>query len=131
MEQIARDKEAIQSLALSDLLTRLDLSKDAQVPTYRVLYLENLPNEKETKEKHQEIVRKIVNWPRDDNNRVRFDVFFANLITQINFFQFDCCMNVLMTLILAFHPDFYFLINKDKVEKIQLKYIMMLQRYLR
>ena len=40
-------------------------------------------------------------------------------------------MNVLMTLILAFHPDFYILINRDKVEMIQLKYVMMLQRYLR
>ena len=78
MGQISRDKEAIQSLALSDLLSRLDLSKDTQVPTYKVLYPENLPNEKKTQEKHQEIVRKIVNWPRDDNNRVR-----SNVVLQI------------------------------------------------
>ena len=78
MEKIARDMETIQSLALSDLLSRLDLSKDTQVPTYKVLYPENLPNEKETQEKHQEIVRKIVNWPRDDNNRVR-----SNVVLQI------------------------------------------------
>ena len=36
-----------------------------------------------------------------------------------------------MTLILAFNADFYTLVNRDRVEKIQLKYIMILQRYLR
>ena len=37
----------------------------------------------------------------------------------------------LMALILAFNADFYTLVNRDRVEKIQLKYIMILQRYLR
>ena len=46
-------------------------------------------------------------------------------------FQFDTTMVVLMTLILVFHADFYTLINRDKLEKIQMKYIMILHRYLR
>ena len=78
MEKIARDKETIQSLALSDLLSRLDLSKDTQVPTYKVLYPENSLNDRETQGKHQVIVRKIVNWPRDDNIWVR-----SNVVLQI------------------------------------------------
>ena len=36
-----------------------------------------------------------------------------------------------MTLILTFNADFYTLVNRDRVEKIQMKYIMILQRYLR
>ena len=36
-----------------------------------------------------------------------------------------------MALILAFNADFYTLVNRDRVEQIQLKYIMILQRYLR
>ena len=40
-------------------------------------------------------------------------------------------MVVLMSLILVFHADFYTLVNRDRVEKIQLKYIMILHGYLR
>jgi hypothetical protein len=37
----------------------------------------------------------------------------------------------LLTFILLFNADFYTLQNRDRVEKIQMKYIMVLQRYLR
>jgi hypothetical protein len=36
-----------------------------------------------------------------------------------------------MTLILAFNADFYTLVKRGKVEEIQMKYIMMLKRYIR
>ena len=36
-----------------------------------------------------------------------------------------------MTLILTFNGDFYTLVKRDKVEEIQMKYIMMLKRYIR
>ena len=67
MKNIAKNQETIRSLALSDLLSRLDLSKGTQLPTYKVLYP---ANDSRTQDKHQETVRKIVNWPRDDDNRV-------------------------------------------------------------
>ena len=70
MKNIAKNQETIRSLALSDLLSRLDLSKGTQLPTYKVLYPETLANDSRTQDKHQETVRKIVNWPRDDDNRV-------------------------------------------------------------
>ena len=40
-------------------------------------------------------------------------------------------MVVLMALILVFHADFYTLVNRDRVEKIQMKYTIILQKYLR
>ena len=71
MKNIAKNQETIRSLALSDLLSRLDLSEDTQLPTYKVLYPETLANDRGTQKRHQEIVRKIVNWPKDDDTRVR------------------------------------------------------------
>ena len=71
MRNIARDQETVQSLALSDLLSRLDLSKDTQLLTYKVLFPEILVNNREIQKRHQEMLRKIVNWPRDENNKVR------------------------------------------------------------
>ena len=47
------------------------------------------------------------------------------------FLQFDYLLVSLMTLILAFNADFYTLVKRDKVEEIQMKYIMMLKRYIR
>ena len=75
MVNISKDQETIQSLALSDLLSRLDLSKDisdTRMPTYEDLYPEGWLSNRESQEKHQEIVRKIVNWPIDDNYKVRY-----------------------------------------------------------
>jgi hypothetical protein len=72
---ISKDQETIQSLALSDLLSRLDLSKDisdTRMPTYEDLNPEGWLSNRESQEKHQEIVRKIVNWPIDDNYKVRY-----------------------------------------------------------
>ena len=71
MRNIARDQETVQSLALSDLLSSLDLSKETQLLTYKVLFPEILVNDREIQERHQEMLRKIVNWPRDENNKVR------------------------------------------------------------
>ena len=71
MRNIARDQETVQSLALSDLLSSLDLSKETQLLTYKVLFPEILVNDREIQERHQEMLRKIVNWPRDENNEVR------------------------------------------------------------
>ena len=46
-------------------------------------------------------------------------------------FKFDYWMVLLMNLIIIFHADYYTLVNRDRVEKIQMKYIMILHRYLR
>ena len=40
-------------------------------------------------------------------------------------------MVVLMALILVFNADFYTLVNRDRVERIQMKYTLILQKYLR
>ena len=63
----------MDSLALHDLVSRLDLSKDmadTQMPTYENVYQQTLVGDKSMKEKHQEIANKILKWPRDDDNNV-------------------------------------------------------------
>ena len=75
MVKISKDPGTMNSLALHDLLSRLDLSKgvsDTRIPTYEDLYLANWFTDRHTQLKHQEAVTKILNWPRDDNNRVSF-----------------------------------------------------------
>jgi len=113
---ISRDPKTVNSLGLEELLSRLDLSKNVEEtrrPEYKELYPENWVADAKIREQHQETVNKIVRWPRDENN------------------QFDPLMVALMTLILAFHADFYTLVNRERVEKVQLKYIIILQRYLK
>ena len=63
----------MDSLALHDLVSRLDLSKDmadTQMPTYENVYQQTLVGDKSMKEKHQEIANKMLKWPRDDDNKV-------------------------------------------------------------
>jgi hypothetical protein len=49
----------------------------------------------------------------------------------LKLFQFDCSLALLLTLILLFNPDFNPLLTRSVVEPIQLKYVILLQRYLR
>ena len=63
----------MDSLALHNIVSRLDLSKDmadTQMPSYENVYEQTLVGDGSMKEKHQEIVKKILKWPRDDNNKV-------------------------------------------------------------
>ena len=74
MVKLSKDPDTMDSLALHNLVSRLDLSKDmadTQMPTYENVYQQTLAGDKHLMEKHQEIVNKILKWPRDDNNKVR------------------------------------------------------------
>ena len=73
MLKIHKDQESMNSLALHDLLSRLDLSKDVEdtrMPAYEELYPDSWVEDKSTRDRHRDAVTKIVNWPRDENNRV-------------------------------------------------------------
>jgi len=99
------------------LLSTLDmagsLARMARMVTYEELYPVGWAGNKGAERRHRDAVYKITNWPKNKEGK------------------FDTTMVVLMTLILVFHADFYTLINRDKLEKIQMKYIMILHRYLR
>ena len=48
-----------------------------------------------------------------------------------NLMQVDPYLVTLMSLILLLNPDFYALKNRQNMEDLQLKYILILQRYLK
>eukprot|EP00092_Neocalanus_flemingeri_P023610 GFUD01025604.1.p1 GENE.GFUD01025604.1~~GFUD01025604.1.p1 ORF type:complete len:567 (+),score=140.62 GFUD01025604.1:112-1812(+) len=108
--------DIVTSLNLHGLLSRLDLSKgvsNTRMAAYEDLYPDGWAGDRGAERRHKEAVYKIVNWPRDDEN------------------VFDYWMVTLMSLILVFNADFYTLVSRDRVEKIQLKFIMILKRYLK
>ena len=73
MVKISKDADTMNSLALGDLVSRLDLSKDmadTQMPTYENVFQQTLVGDKNMKEKHLDVFNKILRWPRDDDNKV-------------------------------------------------------------
>jgi hypothetical protein len=66
-----------------------------QLPSYDDLYPKNWANNPAVEARHREIDKKIVAWPRDENN------------------QIDANMMMLMTIILLFNSDFSTLKNRE------------------
>lgn len=110
---IVSNPDIIESLDLSTTMSRLNLSDIPQFPTYHQIFPEKWANDSQVERKHEEIMRRIQSWPKKEDN------------------ELDYNMVILMTLMLMFNADFDGLINKTLVENIQLKYSMLLQRYLR
>jgi hypothetical protein len=80
----------MNSLALHELLSRLDLTKDVEetrMPAYEELYPDSWLEDKSTRDRHRDAVTKIINWPRDENNRVSklFGFCISSLAFQIWF----------------------------------------------
>ena len=73
MLKIYKDEDSMNSLALHDLLSRLDLSMDVldtRMPVYEELYPDSWVDDKHARDRHREAVTKILDWPRDENDEV-------------------------------------------------------------
>jgi len=116
MRALAQDENLVKTLELEGLISRLDLSSDSSEtrrPSYKELYPAGWATDTQAELVHREALTKIVNWPIDHNRK------------------FDYQMACLLLFIIAFNADFYILENKKMVENIQMKFTMILQRYLR
>jgi len=113
VSDIASNPAIMESLDLSQMMSRLNLSEIPKFPTYQEIYPQKWANNDEVEQRHMEIIKRLQSWPRKDNNELDFN------------------MVILMTLMLIFNADFDGLVNKTIVENVQLKYSMLLQRYLR
>jgi len=112
-KDIAKNKKLMETLGLEDKLAHLDINDHAiKMPRYQTLFPANWANNKEVEERHRQIFKKILMWTTIDN-------------------KMDGDLHKLMRLILFFNPDFTPILQRDKVEKLQLKYILLLQRYLK
>jgi len=120
VHSLLEDSSLMASLDMSSVLSRLDLSKtsaDTRRPAYDNLYPHNWVGDQQNERRHREAFIKLTSWPA-------YSVGY-----QKN--KFDYLLVSLMTVILAFNADFYTLLERDKLEKIQMNYIKVLNRYLR
>jgi len=113
VSDIVTNQEFIESLDLSQMMSRLNLAEVPKFPSYQQIFPEKWANNKDVEQRHMEIINRIQNWPRSDTK------------------ELDYNMVILMVLMLIFNADYEGLINKALVESVQLKYSMLLQRYLR
>jgi len=112
-KDIAENKKLMETLGLEDKLANLNINDQViRLPRYQTLFPDKWANNREVEERHRQIYRKILHWPTIDN-------------------KFDGPLVLIMTMILIFNPDFSAIVHREKVEKLQLKYILLLQRYLK
>jgi len=110
---IVSNPDIIESLDLSQMMSRLNLSETPKFPTYQEIFPEKWANNSQVEQRHMDIMRRLQSWPKKEDN------------------ELDYNMVILMTLMLIFNADFEGLANKALVENVQLKYSVLLQRYLR
>merc|ERR1712233_207757 len=114
VKELAASKYDVENLELSKMLEKLDLKESIPtMPAYEDLYPEHWANNDELERRHRDLMLKIKLWPINDKN------------------EFDCNLVLMMMLILFFDTHANSLAKSENVGKIQLKYSLLLQRYLK
>jgi len=114
VKELAASKHDVENLELSKMLEELNLQESTpRMPAYDDLYPEHWANNDHLESRHRELMLKIKKWPMNDKN------------------EFDCNLVLMMMLILFFDTHANSLAKSENVGKIQLKYSLLLQRYLK
>ena len=79
MRALSRNHNLVKTLELEGLMSRLDLSTSSQRPFYTDLYPEGWRRDTTAEVLHREAVHKIVHWPVDESNKVKFKIFLRFL----------------------------------------------------
>lgn len=103
----------VENPNMVEIITKLPVKISPTILSYEELYPDNWANNKEKEDRHRELVKKLQRWPTDEKNQLDYSLVF------------------LMTTILLFNSDYNPLLTRSIVEPIQLKYVILLQRYLR
>jgi len=114
--EIAANHEMVESYDLSLIMSRLQLGAalgGPQFPTYRDVFPSGWTRDTDTEARHEHIMTRIQSWPFDEQN------------------QFDQTMLLLICLVLLFSADPDTLQHRAQVERVQLQYSTLLQRYLK
>eukprot|EP00091_Calanus_sinicus_P017419 TRINITY_DN37650_c0_g1_i1.p1 TRINITY_DN37650_c0_g1~~TRINITY_DN37650_c0_g1_i1.p1 ORF type:complete len:188 (+),score=31.30 TRINITY_DN37650_c0_g1_i1:66-566(+) len=114
MKELSKNPNLVKGLEIEDLVSRLDLSMDPSVsrrPSYDELYPAGWARNRLTEFIHREAVIKIMHWSASDDKK--FDHWMIGLLTFVPF------------------VPFYYLVRSDRVEKIQMKYIVILHEVLK
>ena len=133
MKELAASKYDVENLELSKMLEKLDLKESIPtMPAYEDLYPEHWANNDELERRHRDLMLKIKLWPINDKNEVEQEINLDKVLDLLlSFFQFDCNLVLMMMLILFFDTHANSLAKSENVGKIQLKYSLLLQRYLK
>ena len=104
----------METYDLTPVMSKLHMGYSPQFPTYKELFPHGWTRVDTSAEtRHEQIMRQIQSWPFDEAG------------------QFDHAMLLLMCLMLLFNPESMLLKKNETVEKVQLKYTTLLQRYLK
>jgi len=113
VRMMSLDKTLMNSLGIEHKLSNLNLEDSCpKLPKYQDLYRNNWARDPNIEKLHRELTFKVARWP---------------ILNQ----QHDPKMIALMTTILIFNAETPGLVDRGSVEKVQLKYLLLLQRYLK
>jgi hypothetical protein len=73
VRELAKNKEDVESLDLTQMLERLDLRNSNMppaLPSYHELYPSHWANNPDVERKHLNLITKIKNWPTYEDNQV-------------------------------------------------------------
>lgn len=132
VKELASNKYDVENLDLSTMLDNLNLSPESvpSMPSYSDLYPSHWADDPAMEEKHLQLITKIKTWPMNDKKEVRHSFFF--LLNYLLFsFQIDCNLVMMLMLVLFFDTNSNPLAKSESVGEIQLKYSLLLQRYLK
>jgi hypothetical protein len=92
--RISRNSDIISTLELHELMSKLDLSRnvsDRNSPEDEELYSSSWKGNRQSKANYKDALKKIKDWPKDDNRKVRLLESVDNKIglTSISFPQFN------------------------------------------
>lgn len=114
LKNLAENKPLMEDLGLEEKLGKLNINQArVRLPEYKDVYYNNWAGDPKIEARHRMINKKIQAWPRNEKN------------------EMDPNMVLLMTVILLFNPETTNIVEREKVESLQLKYILLLQRYLK
>ena len=85
MAEIAANNEMIETYDLSMIMSRLNLGWTPQFPSYEEVFPSQWANNSQVESRHKQIVRRIQNWPYDQNN----EVIMSSLSPLISIFIFQ------------------------------------------
>ena len=130
VKELASNKYDVENLDLSTMLDNLNLKESTpSMPSYSDLYPSHWANDPAVEEKHLQLITKIKTWPMNDKHEVRNrNIFVKYLLFP---FQFDCNLVMMLMLVLFFDTNSNPLAKSESVGEIQLKYSLLLQRYLK
>jgi len=115
VKELASNKYDVENLDLSTMLDNLNLSPESvpSMPSYSDLYPSHWADDPAMEEKHLQLITKIKTWPMNDKKEI------------------DCNLVMMLMLVLFFDTNSNPLAKSESVGEIQLKYSLLLQRYLK